>query len=66
LGYYYNKTDGVSDTSTGLNALTGIAVHFQTFNAGVEIKYVIPDTRHMETGFYSAGGQMTGGLHVDL
>jgi hypothetical protein len=66
LGYYDKKTDGVSDTSTGLNALTGITVHFQTFNVGVEIKYLIPDTRHMETGFYSVGGQMTGGLHVDL
>jgi hypothetical protein len=66
LGYYDKTTDGVSDKSTGLNALVGIAAHFQTFNAGVEIKYVIPDTRHMDTGFYSAGGQMTGGLHVDL
>jgi hypothetical protein len=66
IGYYDKKTDSVSDTSTGLNSVAGIAVHYQTFNAGIEIKYVIPDTRHMESGFYSAGGQMTGGLHVDL
>jgi len=66
VGYYDKITDGASDKSTGLNSVAGIAVHFQTFNAAVEIKYVIPDTRHMDTGFYSAGGQMTGGLHVDL
>lgn len=66
LGFYDKKIDGVANSSTGLNAVTGIAVHFQTFNAGIEIKYVILDTRYMETGFYSVGGNMTGGLHVDL
>lgn len=66
VGYYDKKTDGVSDTSTGLNTLMGITAHFQALNVGVEIKYTIPDARHMETGFYSLGGNMTGGLHVDL
>jgi hypothetical protein len=66
LGYYDKKIDGVTDASTGLNALAGISAHFQTFTAGLELKYVIPDTRHMETGFYSFGGTMTGGLHVDI
>ena len=66
LGFYDKSTDGVTDSSTGLNALAGIIAHFQTFNAGLELKYVIPDTRHMETGFYTFGGNMTGGLHVEL
>jgi len=66
IGYFDKKTDGVSDTSTGLNALAGVAAHFQSLNVGVELKYTIPDTRHMETGFYSFGGNMTSGIHVDL
>lgn len=66
LGLYDKKIDDLTDSSTGLNALAGISIHFQTFNAGVEIKYVIPDTRHMETGFYTVGGNLTGGLHIDL
>lgn len=66
IGYYDKTIDGSSDSSTGLNTLAGIAAHFPTFNAGLEIKYIIPDTRHMETGFYSIGGQMTGGIHVSF
>jgi hypothetical protein len=66
LGFYEKTTDGLIDSSTGLNALAGIAVHFQTLNVGLEIKYVLPDTRHMETGFYTIGGNLTGGLHIDL
>jgi len=66
VGLFDKKIDGVSDSSTGLNALAGIAAHFPTFNAGLEIKYTIPDTGHMDTGFYSIGGQMTGGLRVSF
>ncbi|MFH1709730.1 MAG: outer membrane beta-barrel protein [bacterium] len=66
VGLYEKNTDGTVDSSTGLNALAGIAIRFQTFNVGVEAKYVLPDTRHMETGFYTIGGNMTGGLHIDL
>lgn len=65
-GLYDKKTDGVSDSTTGLNVLAGVSAKFQTFNVGFEVKYIIPDTRHMDTGFYSFGGQMTGGLHVSL
>ncbi len=66
LGYYDKKIDGIADSSTGLNSLAGIAVHFKTFSAGIEVQYVIPDTRYMETGFYSFGGNMTGGLHIEM
>jgi len=66
IGFYEKRIDDSTLTSTGLNAVAGISANFQTFNAGVEIKYTVPDTKHMETGFYSVGGQMTGGLHVDL
>jgi hypothetical protein len=41
-------------------------VHLLVFDLGAEIKYVIPDTRDMKTGFYSAGANFTGGLHVSL
>jgi hypothetical protein len=66
IGLYDKRTDDVTDRSTGFNALAGIAVHFPTFNLGIEVKYVLPDTRHMDAGFYTMGGNMTGGLHVDL
>jgi hypothetical protein len=66
MGMYDKKTDDLSDTSTGLNALAGIAMHFPTIDLGIEVKYVIPDTRDMKTGFYSAGCNLTGGLHVRL
>jgi hypothetical protein len=66
IGHYDKKIDGETNLSTGLNYLAGIAAHFQTFNAGIEIKYVIPDTRYMDTGFYTAGANMTGGMHIDL
>lgn len=65
-GLFDKKIDGISNSTTGLNAVAGIAAHFPTFNAGFEVKYTIPDTRYMDTGFYSVGGQMTGGLHVSL
>ena len=66
VGLYDKKIDDTSDSSTGLNGLAGIAVHFPAFNVGVEIKYILPDTRHMEAGFYTMGVNFTGGLHVDL
>ena len=66
VGYYEQKADLETTSSTGLNALAGILFHFQSFNAGIEVKYVVPDTHHMETGFYSVGGQLTGGLHITL
>ena len=66
LGNYDKQIDGLTDSSTGLNFLAGIAAHFQTFNAGIEIKYVIPDTRDMATGFYTVGANMTGGMHIEL
>jgi len=65
-GLYDKTIDGDPNSTTGLNALAGIAARFQTFNVGFELKYTIPDTRYMETGYYSVGGQMTGGLHVSL
>jgi len=66
LGLYDKKTDGISNSTTGYNALAGLAFRFPAFNAGLEIKYTIPDSRHMDTGYYSIGGQMTGGLHVSF
>jgi opacity protein-like surface antigen len=66
VGYYDKETDGLSDPSTGFNSIAGIMFHFKTFSAGIEVQYVIPDTRHMETGFYSFGGNMTGGLHIEM
>lgn len=66
VGYYDKKIDGNSDSSTGLNALAGISAKFTTFSVGLEVKYIIPDTKHMETGFYSVGGQLTGGLHISM
>jgi len=53
-------------TTTSLNALAGISMNFQSLVVGFEVKYIIPDTRYMETGFYSAGGNLTGGLHVSF
>jgi opacity protein-like surface antigen len=66
IGFYDKKTNGVSRDTTGLNALAGISMNFQTFTAGIEIKYTLPDTRYMNSGFYSIGGQMTGGMHLSL
>ena len=64
--YYEKSTDGISASTTGLNAIAGISMNFQTFSAGIEVKYVVPDANDMKTGFYTAGGQLAGSLHVDL
>lgn len=66
VGLYDKTIDNVSDSSTGLNGLAGIAVHFPAFNIGIEITYVLPDTRYPDTGFYAAGANFTGGLHIGL
>ena len=66
LGYYEKKIDMETLSSTGLNAVAGISMKFQTFNIGLEIKYTIPDTKQMETGFYSVGANLTGGLHISF
>jgi hypothetical protein len=65
-GLNEKQIDGFPNSTTLMNALAGVTIHFPTFNAGVEIKYTIPDTRYMDTGFYSAGGNMTGGMHLSL
>lgn len=64
--YYVKSTDGIASSTTGLNALAGLSLVFQTFSAGVEVKYTVPDANDMKTGYYSSGGQLTGGLHVNL
>ncbi len=66
MGLSDKNTDGSSVTTTALNALAGIAVNIQGLTAGLEIKYTIPDTRDMNTGFYSAGGNLTGGVHLTI
>jgi len=53
-------------TTTSYNAVAGISANLQSLNVGVEIKYIIPDSRHMETGFYSVGGNLAGGMHISF
>ena len=66
IGYYDKKIDGVSDSTTGIHAMTGISVALQTFNAGFEMKYTIPDTKDMSVSYTSVSGNMTGGLYMEF
>jgi hypothetical protein len=60
------KIDTVETNLSGYNAVAGITMNAPSMNVGVEIKYTIPDGNHMETGFYSVGGNLTSGVHISL
>ena len=66
IGYYDKTVDGASASTTGLHAMTGIALNLKTVNAGFEIKYTIPDTRDMSVGYSSVSGNMTGGMYMEF
>jgi opacity protein-like surface antigen len=70
LGAGFDVAQYTVDTTTrgrtGLNALAGLAVTISGLQAGLEVKYTIPDTQDMKTGYYSVGGQITGSIHMDL
>jgi hypothetical protein len=60
------KVDAVENNMTGYNAVAGVALNSSSVNVGVEIKYTIPDSGHMETGYYSVGGNLTSAVHISL
>lgn len=66
VGYYDKKINGMSDSTTGIHALAGISMNFQTFIAGIEIKYTIPDLEDGSINYTSTTATMTGGLFVQL
>jgi hypothetical protein len=66
VGYYDRKIDGVSDSTTGIHAMMGIALNFQALTAGIEVRYTMPDTRDGSINYTSISANMTGGLYMKL
>ena len=48
-------SDSTSRTTTAVNALAGLTVSLSSYYVELEVKYTVPDTRDMKTGFYSIG-----------
>lgn len=60
IGYYANTKDGNTTSTTGLQTEVGINFALGGFNAGFELRYILPDTGNAGTGAFTTNGYATG------
>ncbi len=63
IGYYGKTVDQAASSTTGLNGVLGISFKLGGALAGLEARYMIPDTTKMDAGFTSLSAYMTGGMY---
>lgn len=66
LNMSQGKVDTIETNMTGYNAVAGLSYKTSGVTVGVEIKYIVPDSRYMETGYYLVGGNLTSAVHISL
>ncbi|MBI5700033.1 hypothetical protein HZC35_07020 [Candidatus Saganbacteria bacterium] len=60
IGYYTATVGPLTSSTMGVQAETGLIFSLGGFNAGVEARYMLPDTRASGTGSMSYNAYMTG------
>ena len=62
VGYYTRTVNGVSSSTTGVQAETGLKFTIGNVDSGFEIRYLLPDTANTASGSMSYNGYVTGGF----
>jgi opacity protein-like surface antigen len=60
IGYYASSVNGATSSTTGLQTEAGVKFALGGFNAGFEIRYLLPDTADASSGAFSTNGYATG------
>jgi len=60
LGYYAYSMNGNTSSTTGLQTEAGVKFALGGFNAGFEIRYLLPDTADASSGAFTTNGYATG------
>jgi opacity protein-like surface antigen len=60
IGYYSTSVNGAATSTTGLQTEAGVKFALGGFNAGFEIRYLLPDTSNSAGGAFSTNGYATG------
>jgi opacity protein-like surface antigen len=60
VGYYASSMNGSTNSTTGIQTEAGITFALGGFNAGAEIRYMLPDTGNASSGSFSTSGYATG------
>ena len=60
LGYYASSVNGATSSTTGVQTEVGINFALGGFNAGFEIRDMLPDTGNAASGAFTTNGYATG------
>lgn len=60
VGYYSSSVNGATNATTGAQAEAGVSFALGGFNAGVELRYLLPDASNGSSGSMSFNGYASG------